>query len=140
MAHARAALLIVTADDFGLTRAISDSIIEAYRHGIVTGAWLMPTGRAFEHAVELARANPELDVDVHLTLDEERPILSGLRSLTRAFGRLTVRIGTTERFYGEETRRDYGRWGYRSEQELQALIDAGPLPNASQATFRRLFP
>jgi predicted glycoside hydrolase/deacetylase ChbG (UPF0249 family) len=61
-------LLIVNADDFGFTRDVNQGILEAHLRGIVTAATLMATGRAFAHALELARRHPTLDVGCHLTL------------------------------------------------------------------------
>jgi predicted glycoside hydrolase/deacetylase ChbG (UPF0249 family) len=60
--------LIVNADDFGFTRDVNEGIVHACREGILTATTLMATGAAFEHAVELARQNPGLDVGVHLVL------------------------------------------------------------------------
>jgi predicted glycoside hydrolase/deacetylase ChbG (UPF0249 family) len=60
--------LIVNADDFGFTRDVNDGIVHACREGILTATTLMATGPAFEHAVALARENPDLDVGVHLVL------------------------------------------------------------------------
>ncbi|MBZ5608914.1 MAG: ChbG/HpnK family deacetylase [Acidobacteriia bacterium] len=60
--------LIVNADDFGFTRDVNEGIVHAHRNGILTATTLMATGPAFEHAVSLARDNPELDVGVHLVL------------------------------------------------------------------------
>lgn len=60
--------LITNADDFGFTRDVNEGIVHAHRHGILTATTLMATGAAFEHAVELAQANPTLDVGVHLVL------------------------------------------------------------------------
>jgi chitin disaccharide deacetylase len=60
--------LIPNADDFGYTRDVNEGIIHAHRQGILTATTLMATGRAFDHAVELARQNPSLDVGVHLVL------------------------------------------------------------------------
>src|SRR5262249_47405685 len=60
--------LIVTADDFGLTQRVNEAIIHAHRNGIVTSASLMVNGGAFESAVEMARANPRLDIGLHLNL------------------------------------------------------------------------
>ncbi len=60
--------LIPNADDFGFTRDVNDGIVHAHRHGILTATTLMATGEAFDHAVELARENPSLDVGVHLVL------------------------------------------------------------------------
>ena len=60
--------LIVNADDFGYSRDINEGIVEGHRKGIVTAATLMPNGKAFEHAVELALGNPSLDVGCHFVL------------------------------------------------------------------------
>lgn len=60
--------LIVNADDFGFTRGVNEGILRAHREGIVTATTLMADGPAFEHAVEIARRTPSLDVGVHLVL------------------------------------------------------------------------
>ena len=60
--------LITNADDFGYTRDVNDGIVHAHRAGILTATTLMATGRAFDHAVLLARENPSLDIGVHLVL------------------------------------------------------------------------
>lgn len=66
--------LIVNADDFGLTEGINRGIIKAYRKGIVTSTTLIANGRAFDHAVSLARENRGLKIGIHLTLVEEEPV------------------------------------------------------------------
>lgn len=60
--------VILNADDFGLTRGVNEGIIRAHREGILTSATLMATGRAFDDAVELAKANPKLGIGCHLVL------------------------------------------------------------------------
>jgi predicted glycoside hydrolase/deacetylase ChbG (UPF0249 family) len=62
--------LIVNADDFGFTRDVNEGIVEAHRNGILTATTLMADGKAFDHAVTLARATPSLDVGCHLVLVE----------------------------------------------------------------------
>jgi len=73
--------LIVTADDVGLHRGMTEGAIEAHRHGIVTACSLVANGAAFEHAVEQLRDVPRLEVGIHLTLVEERPLARGVESL-----------------------------------------------------------
>lgn len=68
------ARLIVHADDFGISEAVNLGIVRAHREGIVTSTSLMANGRAFEHAVELVKENPTLDVGIHLTLTEEQAL------------------------------------------------------------------
>jgi predicted glycoside hydrolase/deacetylase ChbG (UPF0249 family) len=67
--------LIVSGDDLGLHEAINRGVVEAHENGIVTSASIVACGRAFAHACELASARPSLDLGVHLTLVEERPLL-----------------------------------------------------------------
>lgn len=81
--------LVVNADDFGLSAGVNAGIIGAFRRGIVRGASLMVTTPGFEDAVELARANADLDLGIHLTLTNTRPALDPARipSLVRRDGR-----------------------------------------------------
>ena len=68
--------LIVHGDDFGLSDSINDGIVRAHAHGILTSTSLIASGAAFKHAVALARKHPRLDLGVHLTLTEQRPVSS----------------------------------------------------------------
>lgn len=65
--------LIVNADDLGWTAGVNRGIAEAHRKGLVTSTSLLANGRAFDSALEVARANPELGVGVHLNLSDGRP-------------------------------------------------------------------
>jgi hopanoid biosynthesis associated protein HpnK len=67
--------LIVTADDFGASRAVNDAVEQAHRNGILTAASLMVTGAAATDAVERARRMPSLRVGLHLVLVQGRPVL-----------------------------------------------------------------
>jgi len=67
--------LIVNADDFGLTEGVNRGIVEAHQRGMVTSTTLMANSGAFEHAVTLARSNPNLSVGCHLVLVDGSPIL-----------------------------------------------------------------
>jgi hopanoid biosynthesis associated protein HpnK len=82
--------LIVHADDFGLSEKVNDGIVQAFRGGILTSTSIMANGAAFDHAVRLCRNVPTLDVGVHLTLVEEKPVLRAITvpSLVNREGRL----------------------------------------------------
>lgn len=67
--------LVVNADDFGLDSAINLGIIEAFEKGIVTNTSLSVCGRAFDEALQLANRHKMLGVGIHLTINEEKPIL-----------------------------------------------------------------
>jgi chitin disaccharide deacetylase len=82
--------LIVNADDFGLTRQVSQGILDAHRDGVVTSTTLLANGRAFEDAVSMSRRAPQLGIGVHLNLSEGAPVLPPFRipSLVDAQGTL----------------------------------------------------
>lgn len=68
---------MVNADDFGFTRDVNEGIVEAHGGGILTATTLMANGAAFEHAVELARLTPTLDIGCHLVLVGGESLISG---------------------------------------------------------------
>jgi predicted glycoside hydrolase/deacetylase ChbG (UPF0249 family) len=100
--------LITNADDFGFTRDVNEGIVHAHRQGILTATTLMATGAAFEHAVGLARENPELDVGVHL-------VLVGSEGYPATVARLVASLGSI-RIYDELAR------------QIGKVLDAGIRP------------
>lgn len=75
-------LLIVNADDFGLSRGQNYGIVEACRNGVVTSTTALVNGAAVEHAVALRTQVPELAVGLHFTLTLGKPV-GNTPSLTR---------------------------------------------------------
>jgi len=71
--------LIVNADDFGLTEKVNEGILKCFSNGILRSTSLMANGQSFEHAIGIIRSNPELDIGVHLTLVEEKPVLDAAK-------------------------------------------------------------
>lgn len=67
--------LIITSDDFGLSRGVNRAVEQAWRKGILTCASIMPNGNAFDEAVEIAKRNPGLQIGLHLTLVQGRAVL-----------------------------------------------------------------
>lgn len=64
-------LLVVNADDFGLSPGVNRGIVEAHERGIVTSASLMVRHRgAAADAAAYARARPSLSLGLHLDLGE----------------------------------------------------------------------
>ena len=66
-------MLIVNADDFGMSESINAGIVDAHRGGIVTSTTWLAEGDAAEAAVERAATSPQLDVGLHLALSDVRP-------------------------------------------------------------------
>ncbi|MEI9854027.1 chitin disaccharide deacetylase [Enterobacter mori] len=75
-------LLIVNADDFGLSKGQNYGIIEACRRGVVSSTTALINGEAVEHAAQLSRDVPELGVGMHFVLTLGMP-LSPMPGLTR---------------------------------------------------------
>jgi len=73
-------LLIVNADDLGISRATNLAIAAAHHHGILTSASLMTNMPAARHAVEeVVASSPRLGVGLHLCLTSGRPVLPPAR-------------------------------------------------------------
>ncbi len=68
-------VLVVVADDFGLTPGVCDGILRAHRDGILTSTSVLANGPALEdHSDELRRCG--LPAGIHLTLvGEDPPVL-----------------------------------------------------------------
>ncbi|MBS0410303.1 MAG: hopanoid biosynthesis-associated protein HpnK [Proteobacteria bacterium] len=98
--------LIVTADDFGLSREVNEAVEASHAKGILTCASLVVAGGGAEDAIRRAKALPTLGVGLHLAMldapaaapaaeipdlvDERgalaaKPVVNGMRiALTRA--------------------------------------------------------
>ena len=66
--------MIINADDFGLSRAVNDGILDAARNGILTSATIMANGPAFDDAIARAKTLPELGIGVHLNILRGHPV------------------------------------------------------------------
>lgn len=72
-AHRR--FVIINGDDFGFSSGMNRAIIEAHERGVLTSTSLMVTGQAFEEAVALAKAHPNLAVGLHVVLGKGKAVL-----------------------------------------------------------------
>ncbi|NMR19429.1 ChbG/HpnK family deacetylase [Cellulomonas fimi] len=73
-------LLVVTADDLGLTDGVCRAVHAAHTGGIVTATSLLAVGQAFDTAAAMLRATPTLELGAHLALvGEDPPLLPARR-------------------------------------------------------------
>jgi chitin disaccharide deacetylase len=63
-------LVIVNADDFGLSEGVNAGIIDAHERGIVTSASLLVRWPAARSAAAYVRTHPELSLGLHIDLAE----------------------------------------------------------------------
>ena len=70
-------LLVVTADDLGLTAGVNEAVRRGHVDGVVTATSLLAVGTAFDDAARVLRDHPTLEVGAHLALvGEDPPLLS----------------------------------------------------------------
>jgi len=73
LGHPRdARLLIVHADDLGVTHSVNAATIRALETGLVNSASLMPATPWFPEIAAYAREHPDADLGLHLALTSER--------------------------------------------------------------------
>ena len=103
--------LIVNADDFGLTPAVSRGILAAHRHGIVTSTTVLVNGPLDDELLDELR-DSDLGAGIHLNLTLGKPLTRGA-SLVDASGRF---IRDARRAAARASGNDVGR-------EIDAQID-----------------
>ncbi len=60
--------IIINADDFGLNKAVTDSIIEFIEKNLISSTTILANGLDFDSAVEYAISNNNISYGVHLNL------------------------------------------------------------------------
>jgi chitin disaccharide deacetylase len=80
-------LLIVNADDYGLTEGISRGILHAHREGIVTSTSAIALGPAYPKVAKWLADVPALGVGVHLAAVGEDPPLLSAREIPSLVGK-----------------------------------------------------
>ncbi|WP_017548335.1 chitin disaccharide deacetylase [Salinicoccus carnicancri] len=78
--------VLINADDFGLTKGVTDGIVKAHQKGIVQSTTMMMNGQAVDYAIEQAKNTPTLHVGVHLVLTAGKPLSTNVESLVNEDG------------------------------------------------------
>jgi predicted glycoside hydrolase/deacetylase ChbG (UPF0249 family) len=74
-------LLVVNADDFGLTEGVSRAILRAHHQGIVTSTSVLALAPGFETTARMLADEPALGAGAHLALVGEDPPLLSAREI-----------------------------------------------------------
>jgi len=92
--------VIFNADDFGASLGINRGIVDCHRHGVVTSASLMVTGRAVHEAVALSRDCPALSLGLHWDVWGEDEREFDLRDLGNVEEELDRQVDAFHRLVG----------------------------------------
>jgi chitin disaccharide deacetylase len=120
-------LLIVSADDYGLTPGVSRAIIDAHLAGVVTSTSVLALGPALERTRAWLDDVPALGLGAHLAaVGEDPPLLSAseIPTLVDRQGRLPASwrqflpLAAAGRIDPDDLHREFGA-------QLQRLVDAG---------------
>ena len=113
----KGALLIVNADDYGLTSGVSRAVIDAHRDGVVTSTSVLALGPGFDKTAGWLDDVPELGCGAHLAaVGEDPPLLSAreIPSLVDRSGRLPISwrrflpLAAAGRIDADDLRREFG--------------------------------
>ncbi len=126
------ALLIVNADDFGLTPGVNRGIVHGFEHGVITSTSMLAVAPAFDDAVACWRGADRngLGIGVHFALvGEDPPLLSAreIPSLVDARGRFWA---SWKQFLPRASagRIDPGEVRAELGAQLRRIEDAGVVP------------
>lgn len=112
--------VIINADDFGLTKGVTDGIIHLHRKGIITSTSLMMNGRAVTYAVEQAKKNHSLRVGIHLVLSWGKPLIKKSHDLTNERGNFKY-TNTFQEMEPPNVEQVKEEW----QTQIEAFIDTG---------------
>ena len=119
-------LLIVNADDYGLTRGVSRGILRAHREGIVTSVSMLAVAPDFDAAAsDLRSSGAGLGVGVHLAaVGEDPPLLrsDAVPTLTETDGRFP--LGWMQ-FLKRSHRVSSGELEAEFAAQIERVLDAG---------------
>lgn len=122
-------LLIVNADDYGLTLGVSRAIIDAHRNGVVTSTSLLALAPGFDKSASWLQDAPGLGCGAHLAaVGEDPPLLSAaeIPTLVDKSGRLRLSwrqflpLAAAGRIDEDDLRREFAA-------QLERILDERPV-------------
>jgi len=119
-------VVVITADDIGMTRGITDGILRCVDRGAVDSVSLLANGRDFEHAASELRRRPQVRVGVHVNLVEGAPLSApaSVALLVGPCGRFTQSFGSLWLHGLKRRSRQREELAAQIEQETRAQIKA----------------
>lgn len=109
--------VLFNADDFGLTKGVTDGIIKAHSNGVVASTTLMMNGLAVDYAIAQAKKHPLLKVGIHLVLTYGKPISNDVSRLINPSGLFKYR-STTQQIDKADVNQIESEWRAQIEKFL----------------------
>ena len=69
--------LIINADDFGISKAVTDGIIDGIKVGAITSTTIMANCGYADYGIELAKQNNIKCIGLHLNITHGKPLTGG---------------------------------------------------------------
>src|SRR5699024_571188 len=115
--------LIIYADDFGYSNVVNYGIIDAFKNGILTSTTCLTNMPGFNHAIQLAKENPNLGIGIHLTLTCGKPLTHNLYTLVDSDGNFRDLSHYEQKFY-IDTNELYNEW----KEQIEKFLETGITP------------
>lgn len=115
--------LIINADDFGLSPAVTSGILETHAAGAVTSSSMMVQCAGWAHGVQQARATPALGIGLHFNLLVGSPLTAAPSLTDRTSGCFPSLVALVSRALAGVLDRD--EVVAECEAQLSAVRDAG---------------
>ena len=117
---------VLNADDFGMSNAFNTAVKEGFEAGILKSTSLVANGDAFDAAVRVSEACPELGVGVHLNIIEGKSLGKDLRELTDANGNFDNSYGKLILKAYKPNNADFmEQLEYEFREQIEKVKDAG---------------
>jgi chitin disaccharide deacetylase len=122
-----ARLLIVNADDLGMSGPVNEGVIDAIGAGLVQSTSLLVPGFGCSGAMEFLRGHPEVDLGVHLALVSDAP---GWWAPVLPSGKVASLVDERGNLYPYERRADLLRGARVEEVEAEFRAQIGSVLGA----------
>ena len=136
-------LLIVNADDYGLTEGISRGILHGHREGIVTSTSAIALGPAYPKVASWLADEGDLGVGVHLAAVGEDPPLLSAREIPTLVGRRGRLCASYSQFVARAAlgRIDPAELQLEFTAQLESVLELGlPLTHLDAHQHLQLWP
>jgi predicted glycoside hydrolase/deacetylase ChbG (UPF0249 family) len=130
-----ARLLIVNADDFGMSKSVNEAVLRAVKEGVVRSTSLMVPWPEAAGAMRSLGDDPDIDFGIHLSVICDMPDYR--RGPVAPRDEVPSQIDESGRFYGEDRTADFLQGAQLDELEveftaqIEAVVNAGLRPTPS---------